>query len=112
MNNKTIFARNLRKNMTPQEHKLWTLLRNRKFKNLTFKRQYPIGNYIVDFICREKWLIIEIDGGQHNTPDKLEYDKTRTEYLEQRGFKVIRFWNNGIDNNFESVFAVIDRNTN
>ena len=98
--------------MTPQELKLWGILRNRKFKNLTFKRQYPIGDYIVDFICKEKWLIIEIDGGQHNTPDAIEYDKIRTEYLNNRGFNVIRFWNNDIDNNIDGVFSVIDNYTN
>ena len=98
--------------MTPQELKLWGILRNRKFKNLTFKRQYPIGDYIVDFICKEKWLIIEIDGGQHNTPDAIEYDKIRTEYLKNRGFNVIRFWNNDIDNNIDGVFSVIDNYTN
>ena len=98
--------------MTPQELKLWGILRNRKFKNLTFKRQYPIGDYIVDFICKEKWLIIEIDGGQHNTPDAIEYDRIRTEYLNNRGFNVIRFWNNDIDNNIDGVFSVIDNYTN
>ena len=112
MNYKTTLARKLRKNMTPQELKLWGILRNRKFKNLTFKRQYPIGDYIVDFICKEKWLIIEIDGGQHNTPDAIEYDRIRTEYLNNRGFNVIRFWNNDIDNNIDGVFSVIDNYTN
>ena len=91
MNNKIIFARELRKNMTPQERKLWGILRNRQVKNLTFKRQYPIGEYIVDFVCREKWLIIEVDGGQHNSPETIEYDKQRSEYLQSRGFKVLRF---------------------
>lgn len=60
-----ILARKLRKNQTPQEQKVWNLLRNHQFHNLEFKRQYPMGDYIVDFICREKKLIIEIDGGQH-----------------------------------------------
>jgi very-short-patch-repair endonuclease len=89
MNQKIVLARNLRKNMTPQERKLWNLLRNRQYKNLTFKRQYPIGEYIVDFICKEKWLIIEVDGGQHNIPEAVEYDKKRTVYLESRGFIVL-----------------------
>ncbi len=93
--------------MTPQELKLWQFLRNKQFNNLTFKRQYPIGNYIVDFICKEKWLIIEIDGGQHNTPEAIEYDKERTIYLEKRGFKVLRFWNIDIDNNFDGVYQKI-----
>ena len=111
MNEKIILARNLRKNMTPQERKLWKILRNRQIKNLTFKRQYPIGNYIVDFICKEKWLIIEIDGGQHNTPEAIEYDKTRTKYLESRGFTVLRFWNHEIDYEIEGVFLKINKYT-
>lgn len=111
MDKRITLARNLRKNMTPQEHKLWKILRNRQFKNLAFKRQYPIGNYIVDFICKEKWLIIEIDGGQHNTPEAIEYDNNRTEYLESRGFTVLRFWNNEIDNELDGVFFKIDEFT-
>lgn len=66
MDKKYILARKLRKNQTPQEQKVWNLLRNHQFHNLEFERQYPMGDYIVDFICREKELIIEIDGGQHN----------------------------------------------
>ena len=109
MNNKNILARKLRKNQTPQEAKIWSLLRNHRYKNLAFKRQHPIGDYIVDFICLEKKLIIEIDGGQHNEPNNVEYDKTRTEFLESKGYKVIRFWNNDIDNNIDGVFLEIDK---
>ena len=94
--------------MTPQERKLWNILRNRQIKNLTFKRQYPIGDYIVDFICKEKWLIIEVDGGQHNTPEGIKYDKIRTEYLKSRGFVVLRFWNNEIDNEIDGVLLKIE----
>ena len=103
MNNKTILARNLRKNSTIQERRLWNLLKNRQFHNLKFKRQQPIGDYIVDFICKEAKIIIEIDGGQHNEPVNIEYDKTRTEYLNTLGYKVIRFWNNEIYENIEGV---------
>ena len=103
MNNKTILARNLRKNSTIQERRLWNLLKNRQFHNLKFKRQQPIGDYIVDFICKEAKIIIEIDGGQHNEPKNIEYDKTRTEYLNTLGYKVIRFWNNEIYENIEGV---------
>ena len=109
MNNKNILARKLRKNQTPQEAKIWSLLRNHRYKNLAFKRQHPIGDYIVDFICLEKKLIIEIDGGQHNEPSNIEYDKIRTEFLESKGYKVIRFWNNDIDKNIEGVFIEIDK---
>ena len=111
MDNLTNLAKVLRKNSTPQEQKLWSFLRNKRFKNLKFKRQQPIGKYIVDFICREKWLIIEIDGGQHNTLDIIEHDIKRTKYLESRGFKILRFWNNDIDNNIEGVLEVLDKNT-
>ena len=103
MNNKTILARNLRKNSTIQERRLWNLLKNRQFHNLKFKRQQPIGDYIVDFICKEAKIIIEIDGGQHNEPENIEYDKTRTEYLNTLGYKVVRFWNNEIYENIEGV---------
>ena len=103
MKNKTILAINLRKNSTIQERSLWNLLKNRQFLNLKFKRQQPIGDYIVDFICKEAKIIIEIDGGQHNEPENIEYDKTRTEYLNNLGYKVIRFWNNEIYENIEGV---------
>ena len=97
-------ARNLRKNSTTQEQKLWELIRNRKLNGLKFVRQYPIGNYIVDFACRQKKIIIELDGGQHNEDANIVYDTERTKYLENSGYKVIRFWNNEIDNNIEGVY--------
>lgn len=107
MDKKFILARNLRKNMTTQEAKLWDLLRNRQFGGFKFVRQYPIGSYIVDFACRKKKLIIELDGGQHNFPENIKQDNERTMYLEERGYKVIRFWNNDIDNNLEGVYLEI-----
>ena len=111
MNRLTNIARNLRKNSTPQEQKMWQLLRNHRYKGLEFRRQQPIGPYIVDFVCREKWLIIELDGGQHNEDENIVYDDERTKYLESKGFKVIRFWNNDVDNNIEAVFDKIDEYT-
>ena len=107
MQEKYIRARNLRNNMTEQEKKLWYYLRKRFINNYRFRRQYPIGNYVVDFICREKNLIIELDGGQHNEEQAIIYDKERAEYLESRGFRVIRFWNNDIDTNIEAVLGEI-----
>ena len=107
MENLTEKSRELRKNMTPQERKLWTYLRKRTINNLKFRRQYPIDMYIVDFICHEKMLIIEIDGGQHNEIDNREYDNKRTEYLNSKGFSVIRFWNIDIDQNIEGVYEEI-----
>ena len=86
---------------------MWNLLRNHKFYGYEFRRQYPIGDYIVDFICRKKKIIIELDGGQHNELENIEKDKQRTEFLNSLGYKVLRFWNNDIDNNIEGVCEVI-----
>ncbi len=97
-------SRQLRKNMTPQERKLWYIIRNRQFYGYRFRRQFPIGQYIVDFICREKKIIIEIDGGQHNEIKNILYDNKRTEYLISEGYKVLRFWNNDIDKNIDGVY--------
>lgn len=104
MDKKYQIARKLRKNSTSQEQKIWNLLRNRQFLGLKFKRQVPIYNYVVDFVCEEKKLIIEIDGGQHNEPNNIDEDNIRTNILEKEGYRVIRFWNNEIDNNIEGVY--------
>ncbi len=107
MNKLNILARTLRRNQTPQELKIWELLRNNQLNGYKFKRQHPIGNYIADFICKERKLIIEIDGGQHNEEEALQYDEERTQYLQSKGYKVIRFWNNDIDNNLDGVYEEI-----
>lgn len=107
MKKNTNLARELRKNQTPQEKKLWNILRNHQFYGYEFRRQYPIGDYIVDFICREKKIIIELDGGQHNEDKNIISDIKRTEFLNSLGYKVIRFWNNDINNNIDGVFNVI-----
>ena len=108
MNKLTILAKQLRQNQTPQEQKLWNIIRNHKFNNLKFKRQQPIGQYIVDFLCKDIKLIIEIDGGQHNTKENILADEERTKFLESKGYKVIRFWNNEIDNNIEGVYLELE----
>ena len=97
-------ARNLRKNATSQEQKFWQMVRNHKFFGLEFRRQYPIGDYIVDFICRNKKLIVELNGGQHNIPEAIEYDKIRTNFLKSKGYTVLRFWNFEIDDNIDGVY--------
>ena len=107
MDKKYYIARKLRRSSTKEERVLWQLLRNRQFKNLKFKRQFPIGNYIVDFVCEEIKLIIELDGGQHNEPENIEADKVRTEFLESKGFKVIRFWNKDINLNIAGVYEFL-----
>ena len=97
-------ARNLRNNLTKQEWKLWNILKNRQFYGFRFRRQFPIDPYIVDFICREKKIIIEIDGSQHNQTRDKEYDNKRTEFFNSLGYSVVRFWNDEIDNNIEGVY--------
>lgn len=97
-------SRKKRKEQTPQEKKLWQVLRNSQ-TGCKFRRQFPIDNkYIADFACPEKRLIIEVDGGQHCDSVK---DEERTLYLEKENFRVIRFWNNEIDNNLEGCYEVL-----
>ena len=100
-------SRELRKNMTPEENKLWyQFLRN---YDIHFSRQRVIGNYIVDFYCRKANLVIEIDGAQHYEHEAIEYDKERTEYLKTCGIEVLRFLNKDINYDFENACAYIDK---
>ena len=101
----THLARNLRKNQTVAEQILWYQLRNRRFLNYKFRRQYSVEPYIADFICLELKLIIEIDGSQHY--DQFDKDTERTLFLNQRGFKIVRFWNNELFDNLEGVLERI-----
>ena len=94
----------LRKERTPAERKLWAVIRNDQL-GVNFRRQHAIGHYIPDFVCIEKKLIIELDGSQHI--EQAEYDTERTKYFETLGYKVIRFWNNQIMNNINSVIKAI-----
>ncbi len=105
LNSKQLFARQLRKQQTKTEHIVWQHIRAKRLKGLKFKRQQPLGNYIVDFICFEASLIIEIDGGQH--AENKEYDKQRDDWLQTQGYKVLRFWNNDVLTNFEGVYDSI-----
>ena len=109
MDNKYVLARILRKNSTKEEQILWNLVRNRRFMGLKFKRQSPIGEYIVDFVCEEKKIIIELDGGQHNVVKNIEKDNKRTEFLKEKGYRVIRFWNNDIRDNIKGVYEEMIR---
>jgi len=95
------FARNLRREQTPAESRLWWHLRNRQFHGWKFRRQVPIEGYIADFVCIDAKLIIEVDGGQHaqNTPRDAE----RSAHLERLGFVVIRFWNQDVLKNTDDV---------
>lgn len=98
-------ARNLRKNLTPAERKLWQVLRRRQIADVRFRRQVPIGPYIADFCCLELRIIIEVDGGQHAR--QADADERRTRWLGDRGFTVVRFWNNDVLQNPDGVLARI-----
>jgi very-short-patch-repair endonuclease len=98
-------ARALRKNPTDVERLLWRHLRMWQLDGYKFRRQQPIGNYIVDFVCLEKRLIIELDGGQH--VEQLKYDTERDAWLRAQGFSVLRFWNNEVLQNSDGVKQVI-----
>jgi very-short-patch-repair endonuclease len=99
-------GRKLRKAMTPAELKLWWRLRNRGVE-IKFRRQHPIGPYVVDFCSIEAMLIVEIDGGQHDQEENRRADSRRTQYLEEQGYRVLRLWNNDVLNNCESAIAYI-----
>ena len=87
--------------------KLWQRLRRRQLLGLRFQRQVPIGKYIVDFMCYEAKLIVELDGGQHNEEAAVQYDQHRTMWLQKKGYKVIRFWNNDVLMQIENVLENI-----
>jgi very-short-patch-repair endonuclease len=94
-------ARRLRRDSTDAEKALWRLLRGRQLSGYKFRRQQPLGRYIVDFVYFSHRLIIEIDGGQHADP--TPYEEARTRFLESDGFRVLRFWNNEVRENSEGV---------
>ncbi|MDO9047686.1 MAG: DUF559 domain-containing protein [Methylobacter sp.] len=98
-------ARSLRKNQTDVERWLWQKIRNRQLLNLKFRRQFPIDRYIADFVCLELKLIIELDGSQHI--EQTDYDERRRACLEQRGFRIVRFWNNDVFSNGDGVLEKI-----
>lgn len=99
-------AKKLHRNMTPAEAKLWMHLRAHRMKNVHFRNQHAIGNYIVDFCSPRRKLIIELDGSQHL--DQVEYDAKRTSFLESRGYRVLRFWNNEVMKDIEGVLQAIE----
>jgi very-short-patch-repair endonuclease len=100
-------ARELRKESTGPEKKLWETLRRKRVDGLRFRRQYPIGPYFADFVCLPARLIVEVDGGQHaDNDEQIRHDKARTAWLESQNFRVLRFWNLDVMDNLEGV---IDR---
>jgi len=86
-------ARRLRRSQTDAEAKLWGMVRDRRLEGAKFVRQYPIGPYVADFVCRSAMLAVELDGGQHS---ESQADEKRTAFLAARGYRMLRFWNNDI----------------
>jgi len=96
-------ARRMRRQLTDAELKLWNALRAHRLMDLPFRRQMPIGSYIADFACPTKKLIVELDGSQHGGAAVAEYDTTRTARLEALGWTVLRFWNDDVMRDIDSV---------
>jgi very-short-patch-repair endonuclease len=94
-------ARHLRSNLTDAELRLWQRIRKKQLYGYRFRRQVPLGPYIVDFVCIERSLIVEVDGGQHDW--RMERDFWRTAWLEAHGWRVVRFWNNEVSENIAGV---------
>ena len=113
MSNPTAKARYLRHQATDAEKKLWGLLRIRQLAKCKFRRQVSVGRFIVDFVCFEHRLVLELDGGHHQ--DQSAYDAHRTTWLESQGFRVLRFWNHQVltepDAVQEAILLVVGRET-
>jgi very-short-patch-repair endonuclease len=105
-------SRKLRKSQTPWETKLWQYLRGNRLEGLKFKRQVPMGPYVVDFCCQDKKLVVESDGSQHADDAQKATDTDKQEFLERQGYMVLHFWNNDIMNNINGVLEVIVRAVN
>ena len=100
------YSQDLRKEMTPSEKSLWKALRD-NFQGFRFRRQHVIGDYIADFICLPARLVIEVDGEYHSTPQQRMLDETRTAYLKEKGYRVIRFTNDEVDFQIKEVVLKI-----
>ena len=107
MSSPTRLARHLRRNMTDVERHLWRRLRDRQVKGFKFRRQHPFREYVLDFVCLEAKVVIELDGSQHF--DTQSHDAVRTSQLEAAGFQVLRFWNNEVLSNIEGVLEIVWR---
>jgi very-short-patch-repair endonuclease len=101
-------AKYLRINHTDAEKLLWSHLKARRLDGLKFRRQQPVGKYIVDFICFEKRIVIEVDGGQHSW--EKSKDEVRDKWLRKEGYSVLRFWNNDVLKNIDGVIQIISEN--
>lgn len=100
-------ARALRHHATDAEQLLWRHLRARQLDGCKFRRQHPVGLYIADFACVEKWLVVELDGGQHASESGLGHDTARTRFLQSEGWHVLRFWNHQVLTELPAVLQVI-----
>ncbi len=100
-------ARSLRTGMTEAEHLLWSRIRAHRLAGLGFRRQVPVPPHVVDFLCHEHRLVVEVDGGQHGDESTREKDRERDRFLSQAGYRVLRFWNNEVLTNCEGVLATI-----
>jgi very-short-patch-repair endonuclease len=100
-------ARELRRTMTDAERRLWRCLRGKQLAGYRFRKQHPIDRFVLDFYCPAARLAIELDGGQHHTDAGRESDATRTAWLENRGIRVLRFWNDDVLQNTDSVVQTI-----
>jgi len=105
-------GRELRKNQTGAESRLWSVLRNRKLEGRKFRRQYTIGTYTVDFYCFEEKLVVELDGGSHDNVGSIIYDEKRNSYMESKGLRIIRFTNKEVYYHLEEVLNGIRQNLN
>jgi len=103
----THLAKDLRKRSTDMEQLLWSRLRAGRFEGMKFRRQHPMGKYIVDFVCLERKFIIELDGGHHALQEEIQKDKERNDWLEDEGYTVVRFWDNEVLMNTSGVLEVI-----
>jgi len=100
-------ARELRRELTPAERKLWQRIRGRQLDGAQFRRQHAVGRFIVDFLCAKARLVVEVDGDTH--ADQVEYDTERTQWLnEQNDYRVIRFTNDEVHHNIDAVLATIE----
>jgi very-short-patch-repair endonuclease len=100
-------AKRLRREMTDAERKLWRALRAHRFEQIAFRRQMPMGPYIVDFVSHRMRLVVEVDGGQHGFAGRQKHDTVRDTWLASRGYRVLRFWNNEVLTNLDGVLTAI-----
>ena len=105
MKGKFDFAKQLRANLTDAEKFIWQFLRRKQLDGFKFRKQVPIGTYVVDFACLEVLVVIELDGGQHM--EDSQYDAKRDQWLQKEGYKVLRFWNNEVFKDIENILETI-----